>query len=281
MKIILGPPRKKSPAESLQLLCTQENADSNSSALKSWANKIPKPNPMTTIRYGIPGFSPPRPPRTPARDFRLAATVRFMDPQSFLFFCLFLAQMTAEPRSGSHAPTPLPTPSTREPPPPPVGGGRAGLAEHLQAQGDGPPLPLPHAPTPIPLSPPRPALGSHRRRWDGPPPPWESSIAGPPVAATMGVGHRGAGNEVGTMNRCSVICKAGRASLPLRRRLRLFYPRHRKRPGMPTLSRVPVRLTPRGRAYDLRAFVGLGLHGHHLPGDHCVQVSLGCWSTVR
>ena len=79
-------------------------------------------------------------------------------------------------RSGPNNLAPLPTPSTRESPPP-VGGGRAGLAEHLQVQGDGPPLPLPHAPTPIPLSPPRPAPGSRRAQVGR-------------AAATMGVGHR-------------------------------------------------------------------------------------------
>ena len=35
IKIVLGPQRKKSPAESLQPLCTQKNTHSNSSALKS------------------------------------------------------------------------------------------------------------------------------------------------------------------------------------------------------------------------------------------------------
>jgi len=65
IKIILGSPRKTSPAESLQPFCTQKNAHKNSSLLKSRANKTPKPNSMATILRVMPGFSPPRPPRTP------------------------------------------------------------------------------------------------------------------------------------------------------------------------------------------------------------------------
>ena len=73
IKIVLGPSKKKSLAESLQPLCTQENAHSNSSALKSRANKTPKPNPMTTIRRGMPGFSP-RALHPTHRSFKRAPT---------------------------------------------------------------------------------------------------------------------------------------------------------------------------------------------------------------
>ena len=76
IKIVLGPFRKKFSAESLQPLYIQKNAHCNSSMLKSRANKIPKPNPMTTIRCGMPGFSLPRPPSHARRLQRAPRTSR-------------------------------------------------------------------------------------------------------------------------------------------------------------------------------------------------------------
>jgi hypothetical protein len=71
VKIILDPPSKTSPAESLQSLCTQENAHRNPSLLKLRANKTPKPKSMATIRCVMPGFSPrslPHAPTAPRRN---------------------------------------------------------------------------------------------------------------------------------------------------------------------------------------------------------------------
>jgi hypothetical protein len=58
---MLGPPRKTSPAKSIQPLCTQKSVHINLTLLKSRAHKRPTSDPTAHGRSLMPGFSPPHP----------------------------------------------------------------------------------------------------------------------------------------------------------------------------------------------------------------------------